>query len=83
MFVINVILDNVTTLSDIHITELLKDAGSDSCGSCFEVFTNRELGHVLIVFEKDVEATHEAYFDVIHELTDADLIDNVNTIERA
>lgn len=80
MFSIDVVLEGL--VNRVYIVELLKDAGSDSCGSTFEVICNESKGYALINFEKDTPKIHEAYFDVIHELTDANLINLVTTIER-
>lgn len=83
MIIFDVILEEVSeTLSD-YIVERLKDAGSDTCGSTFDISINKGKNYVMITFEKDVESVHEGYFDVIHELTDASLINLVTTIERA
>ena len=79
MFNFDVILKNVYTQ---NIQARLEEAGSGSIGNQFEVHVNRSKGHALVCFFKDVPEAHEAYFDVIHELTDADLINNVHTIER-
>jgi len=82
MFVIDVIIEEVPeTLSD-YIVELLKDAGSDTCGSTFDVSMNKDKNYMMITFEKDVPSVHEGYFDVVHELTDASVINLVTTIER-
>lgn len=75
----DVILKNVY-VEDIQ--KRLEEAGSGSIGSEFEVCVNRSKGHALISFFKNVPYVHEGYFDIIHELTDADLINNVHTIER-
>ena len=83
MFEIDVMLHEVSENTRSYIVELLKDAGSDSYGSTFEVSYNPSESYVFITFEKDVPEVHEAYFDVIHELTDAGLINLVQSIERA
>jgi len=82
MFVIDVVLEEVSDKLSDYIVELLKDAGSDTCGSTFDVSINKDKNYMMITFEKDVPSVHEAYFDVIHELTDASVINLVTTIER-
>ena len=79
MYNFDVILKNVYT---DNIQERLEEAGSGTIGNQFEVHVNRAKGHALICFFKDVPEAHEGYFDIIHELTDASLINNVHTIER-
>ena len=83
MFVIDVIVNEVPAALSDYIVEMLKEAGSDSCGSTFDVSINKDKNYMMITFEKDVPSIHEAYFDVIHELTDASVINLVTSIERA
>ena len=82
MYTIDVTLSGINNDTSDYVVELLKEAGSDSCGNTFDVSANKDKEHVLISFEKNVPQAHEAYFDVVHELTDAGLVDNVVSIER-